>query len=265
MLNSQNPTLLRELHLSAMAKELEYQMENPRQYESMSFDDRLAHIIEAERSNRNKNTIQRRIKEAHFPEHACMEDIEYHPDRKLDKGMMTTLGTSTYIKEHHHIILRGATGAGKTYIGSALGNAACRKHHKVSYTRLPELLNECMVARSIGTYDKVMDYYRKKDLLIIDEWLLRPLPEQETFELLEIVEACARKGSLIICSQYDTADWYYRLDANRSDKDNSTVAEAILDRIIHNSYNIFIDGKVSMRERHAFSAPGNPGEGDTHV
>ena len=95
--------------------------------------------------------------------------------------------------------------------------------------------------------------YAKQDLLIIDEWLLRPLPESEAYDLLEIIEVCSRKGALILCTQYDTDEWYYRIDCDRAEDEESAVAEGILDRIIHNKYPITVKGRISMRKRHAFA------------
>ena len=115
-----------------------------------------------------------------------------------------------------------------------------------------DLLNEFAVAKATNSQGKVKSDYAKFDLLIIDEWLLRPLPEMETYDLLEIVEACIQKGALIICTQYDTDDWYYRVDCDRTEDDESPIAEAVLDRIINNKYSIEVKGRISMRKRHAF-------------
>ena len=254
MINLETVKALRALRLPGMARELESQLEDPQRYKELSFEDRLALMVDAESSSRRKNTINRRIRDARLSESiASVEAIEYHEDRELDKNLITKLATCAYIRENHHVILKGATGAGKSYIANALGVAACRKLLKVRYVRLPDLLNEFAVAKSLGTQNKVKTAYSKFDLLIIDEWLLRPLPESEAYDLLEIIEACSRKGALILCTQYDTDEWYYRIDCDRAEDEESAVAEGILDRIIHNKYSIKVKGRISMRKRHAFA------------
>ena len=254
MINLETVKELRRLRLPGMAAELESQLEDPQRYKGLSFEDRLGLLVNAESISRRKNTIGRRIKEAKFSEStASIESIEYHEDRELDKGLITKLATCAYIQENHHIVLKGATGAGKSYITNALGVAACRKLYKVRYVRLPDLLNEFAVSKALSTQHKVKAAYAKFDLLIIDEWLLRPLPESEAYDLLEIIEACSKKGALILCTQYDTDEWYYRIDCDRAEDEDSAVAEGVLDRIIHNKYAIKVKGRISMRKRHAFA------------
>ena len=236
-----------------MARELEAQLEEPQRYRELTFEERLGLLVDADSVSRRNNTVKRRITEARFSEStASLEAIEYLEDRELDKGLITKLATCAYIQENHHVVLKGTTGAGKSYIANALGVAACRKLFKVRYVRLPDLLNEFAVAKALNTQNKVKATYAKYDLLIIDEWLLRSLPESESYDLLEIIEACSRKGALILCTQYDTDEWYFRIDCDRAEGDGSAVAEGILDRIIHNKYSIKVTGRISMRKRHAF-------------
>lgn len=254
MINLETVKTLRALRLPGMAGELESQLGDPQRYKGLSFEDRLALLVDAESLSRRSNTVKRRITEAKLSEPtASIEAIEYYEDRGLNKGLIAKLATCAYIQENHHVVLKGATGAGKSYIANALGVAACRKLYKVRYVRLPDLLNEFAVAKALNTQNKAKAAYAKFDLLIIDEWLLRPLPESEAYDLLELIEACSRKGALILCTQYDTDEWYYRIDCDRAEDEDSAVAEGILDRIIHNKYSIEVKGRISMRKRHAFA------------
>ena len=184
-----------------------------------------------------------RKKQAKFAESgACVEDIEYHADRNLDQTQIARLSTCNFITERHNVLLLGATGSGKTYIACALGMAAARSFLQVRYVRLPELLTELAIARGNGTYPKVIQQYKKPALLILDEWLLYPLKETEARDLLEIAEARYKKASTIVCSQFDVPGWREKIG-------DPILADAICDRIVHDSYNIVIDCKESMRKR----------------
>lgn len=243
MTNESTLSKLNEMRMSAMAETYREQLRSP-DYQELSFEDRFSLLVDIEWARRQNNKLDRLIKSAQLRDsQSSIEDIEYHPDRKLDKSQILRIATGHYIEEHHNIILKGASGNGKTYLACAFGIAACRQFYKVKYTRLPDLLDELAVARGEGIFRKVMKQYKSVNLLILDEWLLTPLKGHEARDLLELVEARHRNGSTIFCSQFDPRGWHEKIGED-------TLADAILDRIVHDSYSILIDGKTSMRERH---------------
>lgn len=240
MLTNETISKLNDMRLGSMAKQFEEQMSNPR-YAKMSFEDRFSILVDTEWTTRKNNHLKRLIKNADYSmPNATVEDIEYLPERKLDKNMILRLASCTYIQETHNIILLGATGAGKTYLACALGIAANRNFYTSKYIRLPDLLVEIEMSRRNGTYREYMKKLKKVRLLIIDEWLLYSLKENESRDVLELVSARENHTSTIFCSQFDVPGWHENLfEAARAD--------AVCDRLINSSYVIRIEGD-SMRK-----------------
>ena len=249
--------MLKGLHMSGMEQEYSRQLANLGKDGLLPFDVRLEKMCEAEITRRNDNGTQKRLREAHlFIPMACMEQVQVLPEREINMELYKRLATCDFIKQKRNVAFEGATGTGKTYLASAIGNAACRRGYRVCCVRLPDLLNQMTLARRQGTATKMRDSYLKYDLLAIDEWLLYPITIDYTFELLEIVDACSGKCSLLFCTQYPHSEWYKRIDADRPSGSSSTLAEAILDRIIHRMDVVSISSKSSMRKR--YSATGEP-------
>lgn len=245
MLNEMTMEKLKSMKLRGMSLAFEEQKSNTA-VRDLSFEERFGLIVDAEWIKRKSNHLNRLLKKATFKfPNACVEDIEYHNDRKLDKGLIAELSTCNYIRNKRNVILMGASGAGKTFIGCALGNAACRNLMSTKYIRLPELLTDLDIARGEGTYKRILNQYKKYELIIFDEWLLTPLNITQARDLLEIIEARHQCSSTIFISQFAPAGWHLNIG-------EGTIADAVLDRIVHNSYEILIEGSISMRERKSF-------------
>ena len=199
-------------------------------------------MVDAEWTARKNNRLKHLMRKADFEyPGASIEDIEYREDRNLDRTLIIRLASCAYVEDHHNIILLGAAGSGKTFLANAFGVKAAQNFYTVRYIRLPELLAELAMARAEGTYRKVLKQYKQVKLLILDEWLLYPLKDSEARDLLEITESRYKKASTIFCSQFDVGGWHQKIG-------ESTLADAICDRIVHDSYTVVIGGKDSMRK-----------------
>ncbi len=242
MTNNTTVIKLREMLLNGMADAYRNQA-NDKSMENYSFDERLGMLVDIEWDKRKNNRLKRLIHGAGFKfSNASIADIDYHEDRKLDRSAIVELASCSFIGENENIIITGASGSGKTWLACAFGMAACKKYFTVKYVRLPELLDDIAISRVEGGHQRVIDRYANAKLLILDEWLLTRINEQEAKDLFEIVEMRYSKASTVLCSQFKTGGWHEKIG-------QPTLADAILDRLVHNSHHIFIDGKISMRER----------------
>lgn len=236
------PTLdkLRMLRLRGMARAFEEQLSSS-DYESLSFEERLGFLVDREAIERENRGLQSRIKKAKFRQSACIEDIEYSPSRGLDKHLIKSFTTCKWIKDHLNILITGPCGAGKSFLACALGHRACLEGYKVLYFRVPRLFPDLNIAHGDGRYSKLMNTIAKADLIVIDDWGLSVLTDQERRDLLEILEDRNGIHSTIMVSQIPVDKWHENIG-------NPTLADAILDRLVHNAYKINLKGG-SMRKK----------------
>ena len=240
MLMHQLPAQLRSLRLNAMAGCLEEQM-NMADIGSYSFDDRLGMMVDREVIARENRLLVRRIRKAGLRTNACMEDIDYRAGRGLDRSMMMSLASCRWVHDHRGLMITGPTGAGKTWIACALAHKACLEGYTARYRRLPNLLRDLDAARELGTFDKVMTEMARTDLIVLDDWGLERMNQRQGLSLLEVLEDRYDVRSTIVVSQIPPEKLHDTFK-------DPTIADAALDRVIHNSYRIDLKGD-SMRKR----------------
>ncbi|MDT2767444.1 ATP-binding protein [Globicatella sulfidifaciens] len=203
-LNKKTLNKMKAMRLSGMAEAYEQQMNN-QEYQAMSFEERQTLLIDHKYTKRQNNKLNRQIKQTTFsnPE-AYVENIRYHADRHLDRDLIQRLAIGTYLENKQNIILIGASGNGKTWIANAFGIQACRQFKRVKYIRLPELIDELKIAKRDGSgpYRKIIKSHSKYELLILDEFLLIPISQEDSLYLLEVIEGRLNKTFTIFCSQF---------------------------------------------------------------
>lgn len=230
---------LGQLKLFGMAQALEEQLAQP-EATGLSFEDRLGILVDREADLRENKRLARRLKEARLKQQACVEDVDFRHPRGLDRSTFFSLATCQWIKAHHNLIITGPTGVGKTFIACALANKACRLGFMVRYWRTSRLLQAIATARADGSYDSLIRKLQKTDLLLLDDWGLAPLQVEEARDLLDIVEDRNQTRSTLITSQIPVSQWHNMLT-------DPTLADAILDRLVHNAYKLELRGE-SMRK-----------------
>lgn len=231
------PTLdkLRALRLGAMGAAWIAQREDPKIHE-IDFDSRFAMLVDAEHVARDNKRLARALHEAKLRlPNACIEDIDYNPKRELDRALVRQLGTGAWITSHANVIVTGATGTGKSYVACALAHQACRTGFRALYRRMPRVLEELALAHADGTYTRLLGRLAKVDVLVLDDWGIAPLRDQERRDMLEIFEDRHVTRSTILTSQLPVENWHdYVADP--------TIADALLDRVVHNAHRIKLKG-----------------------
>ena len=240
MLNQASLSALRGLKLLGMADALEQQLKDP-EVQSLSFEERLGLLIDRETTARENRRLGRLLRLAKMREQACVEDIDYRHPRGLQKSQVVSLAKCGWVRQAQNICLSGPTGTGKTYLACALGNAACRQGLSLRYWRLPRLFEALRVAHGDGSYARVLSALAKTDVLVLDDWGLQKPETQERHDLLEVLEDRYGKRATLVTSQLPVKNWHAYLG-------DPTVADAILDRLIHNAHKIQLTGD-SMRKR----------------
>jgi len=235
MMINQTIKQLADMRMSSMEGEFRRQCELPAMT-SLSFEERFGLVVEAEWRNKHNAKIGRLLKAARLRcKSACLEDIDFAGERKLDRALIARLSDMSWVAEGKHLFITGACGTGKTWIASAFGHAACSMGKRVSTYRMSRLLDELRAARSDGTWGKLLAALEKPDLLILDDFGLDRLDPVHCRDFMEIVEDRQGCGSIIITAQLPVAQWHGTFE-------DATVADAALDRIVHNSYRIELYG-----------------------
>jgi len=237
------PTIdkLYSMKLSAMARSFSDQLQSP-DMASLSFEERFGLIVDYQMTDLENRRMLSRLKNARLRLSAAIEDLDFRQGRGLDRSTVMSLARNHWVKSHHNILVTGPTGVGKSYLACALAQKACRDGHSVLYQRLPRLLHDIGISRHDGRYNKIMAPITKCEVLILDDFLISPLSKEDQKELLEIVEDRYDRRATIVTSQLPVKAWH---DAMQ----DPTLADAILDRLVHNAYKLELKGESMRRKK----------------
>ncbi|MGH9028197.1 MAG: IS21-like element helper ATPase IstB [Acidimicrobiales bacterium] len=237
---------LRTLHLNAMAQGLLEQRERL-DYAELSFEERLGLLVDRELLTRDNRRLERLLKAAKLKLPAAIEELDYSRPRGLDRHVVLALATSAWVAQHQVVLVVGPTGVGKTFLACALAQSAIRNGHSALYLRAPRMFDELAIARGDGRLARLTASWARIDVLVIDDFLLRPLSADQAADLLEIVEDRAQHRSTILTSQLPVGNWHEALG-------DPTIADAVLDRLLERANRLELIGD-SMRRRDAGSKP----------
>jgi DNA replication protein DnaC len=240
-MTAQTLVRLRELKLSGMVAALEHQQEQVSTFEALPFIERLSLLLEHEHLMRENRKQERLIRQAQFKLRATVQEIDYAHSRNIQRASIARLAQGDWIERSQNLLITGPCGSGKTYLACAIGHAACMREYSVRYYRLSRLLLELNQAKADGSYSKLLKQLAKVRLLALDDWGLEPLQPAHRHDLLEILDDRHDNSSTIVISQLPTDQWYAAIGDN-------TLADAILDRLMHNAHSLKLNGE-SMRKK----------------
>jgi len=241
MLMQQTLERLQALHLDAMAEALAMQAKDPATGK-LDFDERVGLLVEAQWTAREDKRLRRALTEAklRMPT-ACVEDVDYPPKRELDRAIIRQLSSCKWIEEHQNVAVTGPTGTGKSFVACALAQLACRRGYRALYRRVPRLFDELTIARADGTFVRQLARFARAHVLVLDDFGIGSLREQDRRDLLEILEDRYGSRSTIITSQLDPKHWHAFIG-------EPTLADAICDRLVHNAHRLVLKGPSRRKE-----------------
>jgi DNA replication protein DnaC len=240
MLNQPTLDKLQSLKLHGMADAFRAQLETA-QSSSLSFEERFAMLVDQQWLWKENRALARRLRSARLKEKGVVEDIDYQHPRGLDRKLIRTLATSEWVRQHQHILLLGPTGTGKTWLACALAQKACRDGFTILHKRAAELFRELAVAHVDGSFGRLLTRLSRIDILVLDDFAMAPLKDSERRDFLEICDDRYQRRSLILTSQMPLAHWHEQIG-------DVSVADSILDRVVHNAYRLELNGE-SMRKK----------------
>ena len=240
---------LHELKLISMAQAVRELMDTAPGHQ-LSFDEKLGLVVDREWADRDNRRLARRLKEAKLVTRASLDNVLCDPERGVDKATMRALATCQWVKKNHNVVVVGKTGVGKSYVGAALADAACRTGYRAVFFRVPRLLEELALARASGAYASLLGKLSRIDVLVLDDFLLNPMTDIERRDLLEVIEDRYDKTSTVITTQMPTKTWHEALG-------DPTIADAICDRLVHNAHLLKLGGP-SMRRKKALETQPQP-------